>query len=71
MRAPNIFAHVDPDDRPNITGLEVTGGVTIEIGSIYLFFKDALHAETFVTDCDRGLTDMALAQAAAARLEDA
>jgi hypothetical protein len=71
MRAPNIFAHVDPDDRPNIACLEVTGGVTIEIGSVYLFFKDAAHAEQFVTDCDRGLTDMALALDLAARLEDA
>jgi len=66
MKNTRIFAHIDPAEEPNVNRLDISGGVTIEIAGVYLFFEDALHAETFVTACYRGLTDLALA----ARLED-
>ena len=65
MRSTRIFAHIDPDDEPTVNRLDVSPGVTIDIAGLYMFFEDALHAETFVTACYRGLTDLALA----ARLE--
>ena len=64
MKPTTVFNHID-DETPTVTRL-ARGGVTIEIAGTYLFFEDALHAETFVTACYRGLTDLALA----ARLED-
>lgn len=71
MRDTRIFAHIGSDDQPKVTYLDVSAGVTIEIGTVYLFFENAAHAEHFITDCDQALTDMALAQALAARREDA
>ena len=66
MRPINVFNHID-DETPTVKRLDISDGVTIEIAGVYLFFEDALHAETFVTACYRGLTDLALA----ARLEEA
>ena len=66
MKPISIFIHID-DETPTVTQRHIGTGVTIEIAGAHVFFEDALHAETFVTACYRGLTDLALA----ARLEDA
>jgi hypothetical protein len=60
MKPTTVFKHID-DETPTVTRLDISAGVVIEIAGTNLFFEDALHAETFVTACYRGLTDLALA----------